>query len=222
MGADGGGLITVAIVHAEELVRVGVRATLEREPDFEVVYACERLDELSLAVEQGHVERPRVVLLLVGPPLDPACAAMRRWTKQGGKASLVVIGALTPLIVQRVLEVGALGTLPCGVTCAEVVQSLRTAASGSPYGNVWLMEHLQRGSRPLRSRPREEVPVLTAREAEVLRWMNHPDGYTYAEIADKLGIHRRTVESHRDKLFEKFGVRKRIPLLKKAGKLGFF
>ena len=43
---------------------------------------------------------------------------------------------------------------------------------------------------------------------------------TYEAIGDKLGIERRTVETHRDKLFEKFGVNKRQALLKKAGELG--
>lgn len=220
MAVENDGPISVAVVHAEELVRVGVCATLEREADFQVVFEGERLDELSLAVVEGRVPMPRVVLLLISPPLDPACAAIRRWRKQHGKASLVVIGALTPLIVQRVLEVGVLGTLACGVTCAEVVQSLRTAATGAPYGNTWLMQHLQRGARPLRARQRDDVPELTDREAEVLRLMDHPDGLTYEAIGDKLGIERRTVETHRDKLFEKFGVNKRQALLKKAGELG--
>jgi DNA-binding NarL/FixJ family response regulator len=214
------GPITVAVVHVEELVRAGLCATLGREADFRVVFEGERLDELSIAVEEGRMPEPRVVLLLVTPPLDPACAAMKRWRKNHGQASLVVIGPLTPLIVQRVLEVGVLGTLPCGVTCAEVMQSLRTVASGSPYGNTWLMQHLQRGARSLRAHQRDDVPELTDREAEVLRLMNHPEGLTYEVIGEKLEIDRRTVESHRDKLFEKFGVHKRQALLRKAAELG--
>ena len=74
--------ISVAVLHTDELVRVGVCTILEREADFQVVYEGERLDELSMAVEEGRVPMPRVVLLLVSPPLDPACAAMRRWTSR--------------------------------------------------------------------------------------------------------------------------------------------
>ncbi len=83
-----------------------------------------------------------------------------------------------------------------------------------------MLQHLRRGARPLRASQRDGVPELTTREAEVLRWMNHPDGLTYAEIGAKLGIDRRTVEAHRDKLFEKFGVHKRLALLRRATELG--
>jgi DNA-binding CsgD family transcriptional regulator len=72
--------------------------------------------------------------------------------------------------------------------------------------NVDVFERLKGSLEPMNSAC-DAVRTLTAREAEVLTWISR--GKTNADIADILGISRRTVEKHAERIFEKLGVETR-------------
>lgn len=212
--------ITVAVVHADELMRVGIHTVVEHETDLQVVHACERLDALTAAATAGGLAAPQVVVAQLAAPLDLGVAALLRWRRACPQAPLVVIGELTPLLVQRAVEAGVMGVLPLNVARTELVQCLRTVAGGGLHANSWLQERLRAGHQRLRSAGADAGVQLSARELEVLRLMAHPAGYTYRAIAEQLGIGEATVRTHRDNLFAKFGVNNRQALVAAAAKRG--
>lgn len=211
---------TVAVVHADELMRVGIHTVVEHETDLQVLHTGERLDALTAAVATGAEAEPQVLLAQLAAPLDLGCAALRRWRRACPKAPVVVIGELTPLLVQRAVEAGAMGVLPLHVARTELVQCIRTVAGGGLHANSWLQARLRAGHQRLRSAGADAGVVLTAREMEVLRLMAHPAGHTYQVIGEQLGISEATVRTHRDNLFAKLEVNNRQALVAEATKRG--
>ena len=138
--------IRVAVVHGEELVRQGACMILADKPDLELVYQGARLEDLAVDVQLGQVAEPHVVVMQLTPPMDGVWTAMRRWRRAYAHAYVVVIGVLTPALVQRAVEEGARGALTCGVACDEVLRCLRTVAGGGLHCNSWMEGQLQRGS----------------------------------------------------------------------------
>lgn len=212
--------ITVAVVHADELMRVGIHTVVEHETDLQVVHTCERMDALTAAATAGGLAAPQVVVAQLIAPLDLAVAALRRWRRAYPNVPVAVIGELTPLLVQRAVEAGVMGVLPLHVARTELVQCIRTVAGGGLHANSWLQDRLRAGHQRLRSAGADAGVQLTAREAEVLRLMAHPAGYTYHAIGEQLGIGEATVRTHRDNLFAKLGVNNRQALVAEAAKRG--
>ncbi|ODT57458.1 hypothetical protein ABS71_19960 [bacterium SCN 62-11] len=68
--------------------------------------------------------------------------------------------------------------------------------------------------------PKEANPTLTARESEILRWL--AEGYGNKDIATRLNISVKTVETHRSHLFLKLGLQSRADLVRYAVSQGFF
>ena len=208
--------VGVAVVHGNMIIRAGLQALVQRDARFRVVHTGSRLDELALALAQGRAAGAQVVLAELVTPVDAVCAAIRRWYRAHPRLPVVAIGMLTPLLVQRVAAAGVHGVLAMGTELEELHQSLHTVAGGGMHANEWMRALLQRGPRRLRPADAGELPHLSPREAEVLHWICHPEGHTYAAIAVRLNVGRRTVESYRDKLFKKFDVDRRSVLVLRA------
>lgn len=213
-------LITIAVVHADELVRAGARNLLNPDTGFEVVFAGTRLDEVALGVASKQVPVPQVVLVHWAMPLTAVEEALHRWRKQQPTVPVVVVGELGVRNVQRAVEAGVYGVLPCNVCGQELHLALRTVAQGGIHGNEAMRHQLRRGLRGAGKRAVGEVPALTPRQAEVLHWMCQSKGYTCKEIADKMNCRERTVQTHRTALFKKLNVTKETAAVAEAYRRG--
>lgn len=220
MARERDGRIAVAVVHPHELVRKSVCTEVLESADFQLVFTGARLDELHAAIEAGKVKMPQVVLLRIEHPANSVLADIQRWRRRHPGVGLVGIGPLTELMAQRMLEAGLLGVLPESVSCQEVVRTLRTASTGGLHLNSWSRVFFQQGRKGLRATAADRTAALTHREAEVLSWICKPEAPLYATIAAQLNIGVRTVEAHRDKLFEKLEVHSRSALVVRALELG--
>lgn len=108
-----------------------------------------------------------------------------------------------PAYVARAVAMGANGYLMKGCTREELINAIRTAATG---GSIWTREELRRVTGALAT-PRINADVevlLTQRESEVLREL--AGGLTNKQIAEKLHISYETVKEHVQHVFRKIGV----------------
>lgn len=121
--------------------------------------------------------------------------------------------------IVKMLEAGASGYLLKDAGSAELVTAIKTIAAGDTYYSRQvsdtLIEHLTKGTKPQQAKA--GVP-LTRRELEVLRLI--AEEYSNPEIAEKLYISIRTVDTHRRNLLEKLGVKNTAGLVKYAIKHG--
>jgi two-component system response regulator NreC len=194
----------VLLVDDHAVVREGLRQLLEAAPDIRVV------DEAgSLADAVASPCEPDVIVadLILDDASGPAITAALR--ERHPSARILVLTMIdSPTMVESTLAAGAHGYLTKDAAAAEVVNALRTVASGGEYLQPELGVALAR---------RRVVPgddALSRREREVLRLIAL--GHTQAEIAKMLSIAQRTVESHRSSLSLKLGCRTRADLVRRA------
>jgi len=191
--------ITVLIVDDHAVVRSGLRAYLETQPDLEVVAeAASGREAVQLAAE--HV--PDVVLMdLVMPEMD-GVEATRRIRDASPRTRVVVLTSFHDDVhIFPAIKAGALSYLLKDIGPEELGEAVRAAARGEavlhPRVAARLADEL-RGAWTAGINPYAE---LSARERDVLRLV--AEGRSNAEIAAQLVLSEKTVKSHVSNILSK-------------------
>ncbi|WP_432018513.1 response regulator [Streptomyces sp. 1222.5] len=212
--------VTVLLVDDEPLVRAGLRAVLEAQPDIEVV--GEAADGAAV-IPLVRQLRPDVVAMDVRMPLLDGIEATRavlRTVPEPPKI-LVVTTFEDDEFVYEALRAGADGFLLKRARPAEIVHAVRLVAEGEsllfPTSVRRLAARYGDGERPAEAAL--ERARLTEREAEVLRLMAR--GLSNAEIAERLVVGTETVKTHVSGVLAKLGARDRTQAVIAAYESGF-
>ncbi|MET8564726.1 response regulator transcription factor [Streptomyces flaveolus] len=210
--------VTVLLVDDESLVRAGLRALLEAQPDIEVV--GEAADGAAV-IPLVRQLRPDVVAMDVRMPLMDGIEATRAVLRTVAKPPkiLVVTTFEDDEYVYEALRAGADGFLLKRARPAEIVHAVRLVAEGESLLFPASVRRLaaRYGGRPARTVL--EHARLTEREAEVLRLMTR--GLSNAEIAARLVVGAETVKSHVSAVLAKLGARDRTQAVIAAYESGF-
>jgi len=208
--------IRVLLADDEPLVRSGLRAILESEPDLTVVGEA---DDGAAAVAQARRTRPDVVLMDVRMPRVDGIAATRLLGQfDGGPAVIVVTTFENDDHVYDALQAGARGFLLKRSTADDFVNAIRTVHTGEsllfPAGIRRLAtRHGTPGGRGLAE------ANLTDRETDVLRLV--AQGRSNSEIAAELFLGVETVKTHVRNVLAKLGARDRVQAVITAYESGF-
>ncbi|MBT1093675.1 response regulator [Streptomyces chartreusis] len=214
--------VTVLLVDDEPLVRAGLRAVLEAQPDIEVV--GEAADGAAVIPLVRRL-RPDVVAMDVRMPLLDGIEATRavlRTVDEPPKI-LVVTTFENDEYVYEALRAGADGFLLKRARPAEIVHAVRLVAEGEsllfPASVRQLAAQYGDDDGNRAARAQLERARLTEREAEVLRLMAR--GLSNAEIAARLVVGTETVKSHVSAVLAKLGARDRTQAVITAYESGF-
>ncbi|WP_261674693.1 response regulator transcription factor [Streptomyces lusitanus] len=213
--------VTVLLVDDEPLVRAGLRAVLEAQPDIEV--AGEAAD--GAAIPLVRKLRPDVVAMDVRMPLLDGIEATRALlrTVPDPPKILVVTTFENDEYVYEALRAGADGFLLKRARPAEIVHAVRLIAEGEsllfPASVRQLAAEYGEGGGNRAARAALERARLTEREGEVLRLMAR--GLSNAEIAARLVVGTETVKSHVSAVLAKLGARDRTQAVITAYESGF-
>jgi two-component system response regulator NreC len=214
--AEGGGsedAITIVIADDHQIVRAGLRMLLDAEEDMRVLAEA---SDLPSAERRVVAHEPRVLLLDLHMPGEPSLPAIPRIRERCPATAIVVLTMQgDPAFAREALQAGALGYVLKESAGAELVQAVRLAASGRTYLAPELGARLatERGSTAV-----ERVDGLSERELEVLGLIAL--GHTNPEIAARLYLSVRTVESHRASIQRKTGRSGRAALVAYARERG--
>ena len=193
--------IRVAVVDDHAVVREGIRRVLEGEPGVTVVAEGKNGDEALALVER---ERPDVLVIDVAMPgrTGIQVAAELRRLNLGVKV-LILSMYDQPEYVLESVKSGARGYLLKDSPPAELRRAVRAVHRGDSYFPPAIAARLDaaRNAPP----PTSRLDVLTPRERDVLLGIARGD--TNKEMAAKLGISHRTVETHRESLMDKLEIR---------------
>ena len=116
--------------------------------------------------------------------------------------------------ILRKLNEGASGYVLKSAPMEEIVKAILNIYDGG----VYLGEHAQKSFASSKPDVSEEIPPVTRREKEVLRYL--AQGLSSTEIAEKKFVSPLTVDTHRRNLLQKFNVNKTVNLLQKAKDVG--
>ncbi|GGS12378.1 DNA-binding response regulator [Streptomyces aureoverticillatus] len=214
--------VTVLLVDDEPLVRAGLRAVLEAQPDIEVV--GEAADGAAV-IPLVRQLRPDVVAMDVRMPLLDGIEATRAVLRTvADPPKIVVITTFeNDEYVYEALRAGADGFLLKRARPAEIVHAVRLVAEGESLLFPAAVRELAGAHGRLRGNPDAvaalERAALTGREEEVLRLMAR--GLSNAEIAARLVVGTETVKSHVSSLLAKLGARDRTQAVITAYESGF-
>ncbi|KFG76728.1 response regulator transcription factor [Streptomyces mutabilis] len=214
--------VRVLLVDDEPLVRAGLRAVLEAQPDIEVV--GEAADGATVIPLVRQV-RPDVVAMDVRMPLLDGIETTRTLlrTMTDPPKILVVTTFENDEYVYEALRAGADGFLLKRARPAEIVHAVRLIAEGEsllfPASVRQLAAEYGDGGGNRAARARLERARLTGRESEVLRLMAR--GLSNAEIAARLVVGTETVKSHVSAVLGKLGARDRTQAVITAYESGF-
>lgn len=207
--------LNVLLADDHVVVRLGLKSLLEAEPDVTVVGEAEDGDAAIAAARQL---RPNVVIMDVSMPGTGGVEATQRIRSEQPDTRVVGLTAHEdPAYLRRMLAAGATGYLLKRTAAIELLRAVRSVANGDTYLDPTF------AGRPLHAPAGTSGAVsnneLSEREAEVLRQI--AEGFGNKQIAARLGLSVKTVETYKARAMEKLGVRTRVQLVQYALQRGW-
>lgn len=198
--------ITVVLADDHAVVRRSLRGLLDSAEDVSVV--AEAFD-LPSAARELHTHLPRVLVFDLGLSTGSKIEEIGRLCAEAPRTEVILLTMQeSPLFAQQALGAGAIVFVLTDRADTELLQAIYRAARGEEY----VTPRLAAGVDTLRRAV--DGDELSPREAEVLRLIAL--GHTSVEIAVKLRLSRRTVETHRARILRKLGLRTRADLVQFA------
>jgi two-component system, NarL family, response regulator NreC len=196
------GTVTIILADDHEIVRDGLRRIVEAEGDMEVVAEA---GDAEAARRRTSGLKPNVLVLDLNMPGEPSLATIPSILEGSPETAVVVLTMQDdPAFAREAFRLGARAFVVKHAAGAELVDAIRAASHGETYVNPLL------GAR-LAAAPEGPPGGLTPREIEVLRIV--AAGYTNPEIAEKLVISIRTVETHRAAIHRKLNTSSRAEVV---------
>lgn len=205
--------IRVLLADDHAMFRSGLRVLLEREPDVVVVGETGTGPETLQELAGTTVD---VLLLDINMPgLSGNRVAELALKDRPGLSIVILTMHEDEYYLQELLRIGVRGYVLKKSTGTEVLQAIRAVYRGDSYIDPALAKfvispYVGRSSGKKKSR----LDILTKREQEVLELLVY--GHTNAEVAEKLFISDRTVETHRTNIIGKLGLKSRADLVRFA------
>lgn len=199
---------SIAVILADE--HASLRRSLRRLLDgAQHVNVIAEAADLATATREVHARLPRVLVLDLGLPNRSSIDTVRRLRGQVPHTEVVILTMdESPRFAQQAFDAGAVGFVLKDRADSELVDAVHRAARGDEYVSPRVAAGLDMLRRA------DEGDDLSPREVEVLRLIAL--GHTRVEIAAKLRLSRRTVETHRARILRKLGLRTRADLVQFA------
>ncbi len=207
--------MTTSILLADDhqVVRLGLRALLEAEPDFKVIGEAANGLEAKNLVERL---RPDVLIIDMMMPQLNGLEVIRQVAQLSPQTRVIVLSMhSTEGYVLEALRNGAAGYVLKQSDMNELVQAVRTVMNGLSYLSLELSQRaIETYREKAETASRDAYDTLTTREREVLQLA--AEGHTNGEIAERLVISQRTVEMHRANLMRKLCLNNQTELVRYA------
>lgn len=205
-------MIKVLVVDDHTLFRDGLKSLLATDPEIEVVGEASNGQEAITLTERLN---PGIVLMDVGMPGMNGIEATKK-IKAGQPSVKIII--LTQYDSEEylfsLLEAGASGYVLKKSAGAELIWAVKTVQEGMAYLSPAMTRVLIKSYLNGEDLSTKTKDVLTTREQEVLKLV--AEGHTNQEIAEKLVISLKTVQTHRAHIMEKLHFHDRVDLVKYA------
>ncbi len=204
--------IRVLLVEDHTLLRETLRDRLSREPDLEVAAEAANADE---ALRLSRAVNPDVILLDLTLPDQSGIAVLPELRKQCPDSRVLVITVHNePSYLRAAIASGASGYLVKTANASVLLDAIRATRRGEVFIDPSMRAHLSDIAKPLKMVEVAPISRLSDREREVL--VGLAQGLKYQEIAAKMGVSVKTVETYRTRLTTKLGFKNRADLMRFA------
>jgi two-component system response regulator NreC len=202
--------IRLLLADDHAILRAGLRMLLDAQTDMVVVGEAADGEE---AVRRAHATRPDVAVVdLTMPGLSGVETLQRLHRELPATRLLVLTMHDDPGYARMAQAAGALGHVVKDCQSSELLAAIRAVHRGRPFVRVGGEARAAEGEAS------GQVPPLSPREREVLELLAR--GHTNREIAARLSLSVKTVETHRSRLSDKLNLHRRADLVRVALDLG--
>lgn len=210
--------IKVFIVDDHDIVRDGLRALLILNDLIKVAGEAADSDELFNLLE---TQSPDIILLDITMPGMSGIEIAQKLKTEYPKLKIIILtGEPSEKNIFDSLDAGVQGFLPKNAGKDKLIEAIKSVYEGEEYfdnsiSQIVLKSYIQHSGN---KKPGEGDKSLTNRETEIVKLIT--EGLTHKEIAAKLFISKRTVDSHVANIIEKFQFRSKADIIKYAIKTG--
>lgn len=203
----------VLLVDDHPLMRAGLTKLINSLPDFEV---CGEVAEARMTLDAVHECKPDLVLLDISMQGESGLEVLKEIKAQHPKVHVLILSMHDETVfAPRALRAGAAGYVSKNDASDQIVTALRRVAQGGVYLSEVMSGTLLRNVVAGRSMTlKSPVEALSDRELEVFTLLGK--GLSTREIAAKMGLSVKTVESHRANIKEKLNIHSAPELMKQA------
>lgn len=203
----------ILIVDDHPVVRMGLQQMLSQELDLEV---CGEAGTVAEALELAAQSSPDLVIVDISLPDRSGLELVKQLTA-GGDGPRIVISSMhdEKLFAERALKAGAHGYVAKEEATRDLVDAVRKVAAGEVYLSQEMTQHMLQVSAGTASTDGASgVEALSDRELEVFERIG--EGLTTREIAERLLLSVKTIETHRENVKAKLDLRNNNELIRRA------
>lgn len=211
--------IQVLLADDHAVMRAGLRLLIDNQPDMHVI--GEAGDGLQ-AIDQAAALQPDVVLLDLTMPRIDGLASLKQIRERAPQTRVLILTMhADEQYLRDAISRGARGYVVKQAADQEVLSAIRAVMRGEVYVHPSmtkaLLGDLMGEAKPIG--PREPIGLLSERELHVIKQVAR--GHTNQEIAEKLSLSVKTVETYRARAMEKLELSSRAALVRYAMEQGW-
>lgn len=168
----------------------------------------------------GKLIQPNIILFVAHQGNSEETLHIKRFDRNFERAKILVLSfSVNESFILQAIKAGAKGILTKDTNANELIEAIYTLRSGYDYfgksiTQVLLNSYIKKAGQNENEAFNKQLKVLSEREMDVLKLF--AESYTNQEIADKLFISIRTVESHKNNIMRKINLRTTVDLVKFA------
>jgi len=168
----------------------------------------------------GRIIQPNIILFVAHLGSAEEAISIKRFNRNFERAKILVLSLSTEeSFVLQVIKAGAKGILTQNTDANELIEAVYTLRSGYDYygksvTQILLNSYIKKANENKDEAFSKPMKALSEREIDVLKLF--AESFTNQEIADKLFISIRTVESHKNNIMRKINLRTTVDLVKFA------
>ena len=208
--------LRVMIVEDHALVRAGMRALLQKIGGIDVVAD---VGDGWEAVKAVQTDAPDLVLMDIAMPGLNGLDATARIVRESPNTRVILLSMYAnEEYLRQALQVGASGYLLKGADLAELELAIRTVGRGETYLTPAVAKYAVEAYRNKSGEPSSPLARLSGRQREILQLI--AEGCTTKDIAQRLNLSVKTVETHRAQLMERLEIHDVPGLVRLAIRVG--
>lgn len=208
--------IKIILVDDHQIVRDGIKALLNDAEDIDIISEAASYNELR---EKLKLQNPDIIVMDISLPEISGLEITKMLSETYPHLKVLILSMYTGEdFIFNAIKAGAKGYLPKNTTRKEIIDAIHAVFNNNEYysesiSKVILKSYVQK-AKSSDSLPERAEDKLSAREIEILKYF--AGGMSNQEIADKLFISIRTVESHKNHIMQKLELKSTVDLIKYA------
>lgn len=203
--------LRIFLAEDHALVREGLKMLIDSQPDMVVVGEAE---DGQIAVQQAKESSPDVAVVDVVLPTVNGAVVTEQLVRDNPEIRVLALTVRQDLAyVRQMMSAGARGYVLKLTKPSDFLQAVRTVAQGG----IHIDHHVNLKTvtvNPLIAKSVDQRLVLTNREIELIQLVVH--GYSNKEIAERLDVSVKSIETYKTRIMEKLGFRSRVQLIQFA------